>query len=554
MNEQNETSVPREEKAGEGTTSRHLPPESTRPSTPPESPTPTSFPPHPTPLPNPHPANPVSFLPHPKKAPVFDAFISYSHAADGTLAAALQQGLHRFAKPLFKLRAIRVFRDETTLAMTPRLWPEIEKALRSSRFFILMADPLSAQSEWVQKEVACWLDMGRADHMLIVWTGGEVAWNKAKKDFDWDRNTALPPTLAGVFKSEEPLYQDLRWAREEVQLSRKHPRFVTVLAKLSAAIRGRSLDEMFGDDVREQRRSRRFLKLGITILLLATAFAGWRWWGEMQARQEAQTQTKAAEKARDQSDGLINFMLFDLRDKLQPIGRLNVLDDVVKKAKEYLDSLSKELLTPSRLRQRAVMLQSLGDVLVAQGKLPEAMGFYQQILPISKGLVDQDKSNLDRLWDVSVGYKKVGDVLVAQGKLSEAFDVYQQSLAIAERLADQNKSNAGWQRDLSVNYNNVGNVLEAEGELPEAFEAYQRGLTIIKHVADQDKFNVGWQQDLAVSYRNVGRVLEAQGKTPEALDAYQQSLNIQITLASQDKSNAGWQRDLASSYEKVGTF
>jgi hypothetical protein len=201
---------------------------------------------------------------------VFDAFISYSHKADGKLAAALQQGLHRFARPLFKLRAIRVFRDETTLAMTPRLWPEIEKALRASRFFILMADPQSAESEWVQKEIACWLGMDRAENMLIIWTGGELVWNNARKDFDWDSTNSLPQTLAGVFKGDEPLYQDLRWAREEIQLSRKDSRFATVLAKLSAAIRGRSLDEIFGDDVREQRRSRTFLWAGITLLLLAT--------------------------------------------------------------------------------------------------------------------------------------------------------------------------------------------------------------------------------------------------------------------------------------------
>ena len=69
-----------------------------------------------------------------RRAVVFDAFVSYSHAADGQLAAALQHGLHRFAKPLFKMRAIRVFRDESTLAMTQQLWPEIERALRSSRF------------------------------------------------------------------------------------------------------------------------------------------------------------------------------------------------------------------------------------------------------------------------------------------------------------------------------------------------------------------------------------------------------------------------------------
>jgi hypothetical protein len=65
-------------------------------------------------------------------------------------------------------------------------------------------------------------------------------------------------------------------------------------------------------------------------------------------------------------------MLYDLRDKLGPIGRLNVLDDVAKKAKEYLDNLPKELVTASRLEQQASMLNNLGDVRVAQGKLQEA--------------------------------------------------------------------------------------------------------------------------------------------------------------------------------------
>jgi hypothetical protein len=66
---------------------------------------------------------------------VYDAFISYSHAADGKLAGALQKGLHKFAKPLLKMRAIHVFRDETTLDMTPKLWPEIEQALKPGSLF-----------------------------------------------------------------------------------------------------------------------------------------------------------------------------------------------------------------------------------------------------------------------------------------------------------------------------------------------------------------------------------------------------------------------------------
>jgi len=40
------------------------------------------------------------------------AFISYTHAADGKLAPALQSGLEKFAKPWYKTRTPNIFRDE----------------------------------------------------------------------------------------------------------------------------------------------------------------------------------------------------------------------------------------------------------------------------------------------------------------------------------------------------------------------------------------------------------------------------------------------------------
>ena len=83
---------------------------------------------------------------------IYKAFISYSHAADGRLAPALQTALHRFAKPWYRLRAVRVFRDKTPLAATPALWPSIEKALAQSDYVILLASPEAAASEWVQRE------------------------------------------------------------------------------------------------------------------------------------------------------------------------------------------------------------------------------------------------------------------------------------------------------------------------------------------------------------------------------------------------------------------
>ena len=79
----------------------------------------------------------------------YDAFISYSHAADGQLAPALQGALHRFAKPWHRRRALHVFRDQTSLGLTPELWPEIERALAASRYFLLLASPKAAASHWV---------------------------------------------------------------------------------------------------------------------------------------------------------------------------------------------------------------------------------------------------------------------------------------------------------------------------------------------------------------------------------------------------------------------
>jgi predicted negative regulator of RcsB-dependent stress response len=44
-------------------------------------------------------------------------------------------------------------------------------------------------------------------------------------------------------------------------------------------------------------------------------------------------------------------------------------------------------------------------------------------------------------------HDKVGDVLVAQGKLDEALKIYRDGLAITERLATLDRSNTQWQRD-----------------------------------------------------------------------------------------------------------
>ena len=72
---------------------------------------------------------------------IYDAFISYSHAKDKPVAAALQSVVQKLGKPWYRRRALRVFRDDTSLSATPSLWPSIEQALGQSRFLICSRRP-----------------------------------------------------------------------------------------------------------------------------------------------------------------------------------------------------------------------------------------------------------------------------------------------------------------------------------------------------------------------------------------------------------------------------
>ena len=179
----------------------------------------------------------------------YDGFISYSHAADGLLAPRLQAGLQRFAKPWWKRRALRLFRDESSLSANPHLWSSITEALDRSGWFVLLLSPAAAGSEWVSQEIEYWITNREAGRILPVVTDGEFGW--ADGDVVGD---AVPEALGGVF-AEEPRWVDLRWAKDEDQLDLQDPRFADAVADIGSAIRGVPKDELASEEVRQHRRT-----------------------------------------------------------------------------------------------------------------------------------------------------------------------------------------------------------------------------------------------------------------------------------------------------------
>jgi tetratricopeptide (TPR) repeat protein len=210
-------------------------------------------------------------------------------------------------------------------------------------------------------------------------------------------------------------------------------------------------------------------------------------------------QARAAEaqatRARGEAEKLIEFMTFDLRDKLGPIGKLSLLDDINRRVQAYYDSFAGEFETPEMLHRRGVALQNQGEILLARGDLTGALKSYRDSLAIAEKLA-KHPGNAGWQRDLSVSYGKLGDVQSAQGDLAGALKSYRDSLAIAEKLSKQDPGNAGWQSDLSRSYIRVGDVQRAQGDFDEALKSCKNGLAIAKKLSKQDPGNAGWQRYL----------------------------------------------------------
>ena len=206
----------------------------------------------------------------------YHAFISYSHAVDGELAPALQQGLQRFAKPWYRARALRVFRDEASLSANPGLLSSIEHALDNSLYFILLGSPAAASSPWVAREAARWHATKPIENLMIGLTEGEIVWDYDAGDFDWERQIALPETLRGAFR-EEPRFIDLRWAHASEHLSLSDARFRDAVAEFAAPLHGLPKDVLAGEEVRQHRRTVRTARaaaIALACLTLASIVFG----------------------------------------------------------------------------------------------------------------------------------------------------------------------------------------------------------------------------------------------------------------------------------------
>jgi tetratricopeptide (TPR) repeat protein len=484
----------------------------------------------------------------------YDAFISYSHSKDKPVAAALQSVLQRLGTPWYRRRALRIFRDDTSLSATPELWPSIEQALANSRYFIALASPQFAESIWCTKEVAYWLQNKSISTMLIVVTDGDLAWDSASSNFVWSDATPLPASLKGQFRSE-PKWIDFRPHRAAPNA--RDPQLVERGADLAAAIHGIPKDDLLSQEVLQQRRALRLAWSAATFLLLLAGFAVWQWRDATLARRIAETERDRAGRnyaIAQQASEEVAFKLVEDVSRV-PGGDPSVINAILETARSMMDQLAKADTDNVFLqRSRAGLFSQFTNVYLRVGDLEKARTAADESLSIISRLVKVRPSNEVWRGDEAISWEKVGDVRLASGDRDGARAAFDESLVIRRRLVADYPNSSWFKRDVAASLRILGQLHREAGDRERAGVAFEESLTITRVIAAAEPDNLNWQSAFGESLLAVAAMRSEGGDITGAVATLTESLAVFRRLTAANADNPVWRFSLALNLERLGNL
>jgi tetratricopeptide (TPR) repeat protein len=535
---------------------------------------------------------------------LYDAFISYSHAKDKPIASSLQSVIQTLGKPWYKRRALRIFRDDTSLSATPHLWPTIEIALSESRYLVLMASPEAARSQWVGKEVAYWLEHKSIDTLLIAVTDGELSWPPGASDFTWSDATPLPPALKGKFPAE-PKWVDLRPYREGA--SKRDRKFTELAANFAATIRGIPKEDLLSEEVRQQKRALTLAWSAVALLAVLGSVAFWQYVVALREKQIAVQQQQLAEQQRDRAektlhtatdsaDDLITDLAIKVRDV--PGVPLEVIQHILENGKGLLDNLMTFNQTSPAIQLIRITTGSELGLTLAQTNSPDGGPLVKQAYDSAKQLAQTNPDlpgmdyalgraaevmgQLTERTDAKAGYGyyteanqsygnclnknnkdasclnsefltlgRIGNMLYDAKQYDDAMSMYQKSFDLAQQYAKLVPPGPEVAAYLGGRYDHIGRIYFDNKDFDNAMAQFTKAQTTMEPWLNDAHTTVTFKVELANAYNSIANVLTAQASAARDRNKMQQAVaytekaeNIEMGLAAGDPSNTAYWSNL----------
>ena len=473
------------------------------------------------------------------------AFLSYSHK-DEAVASWLHPALESFQVPtsiagkvtengIVPKRLTPVFRDRHELAAAADLGDEIRQALACSRFLVVLCSPAAAQSKWTNAEIDAFKRARPDGCVIAAIVDGEPF---ASELPGREQEECFPPALRHRYdkrgrptaKRAEPLAADLREDRDGKRIG---------LLKIVAAMLGVGLDDLVQrDHLRRQRRLAVIAAVSLVGMIFTSSLAVFA----MEARNTATEQRRHAE-------GLVGFMLGDLRDKLEPLGRLDVLDSVGSRALEYYQRQDKSELSDEALAQRSKALTLMGEVAQARGDLDGALKRYQEALAGTAEAVRRYPDDSKRLFDHAQNVFWVGYIAYQRGQVAEASNRFNEYRRLANRMVALDPGNKDYRLEEIYANSNLGTLLMDERRYAQAARAFEAALRPAETLAATEPKNLDYQKQVSANLAWLADAHEYSGELDQALAERERQLRILESVGRLDPLD---QRDAMTAHYAMG--
>tara|TARA_R110000868_G_scaffold2384_5_gene17684 strand:+ start:50305 stop:52344 length:2040 start_codon:yes stop_codon:yes gene_type:complete len=426
----------------------------------------------------------------------YRAFISYSHE-DSRWARRIHHALEAYRVPGYLAgtqarggavprRLTPIFRDRDDLPAAGDLTASVRHALAGSSVLIVVCSPAAAASRWVNLEIEEFRRLNPQGEVLAAIVSGDPAAGET------GAAPCFPPTLlaqgeAGL--TVEPVGADFRSGGDGFRLG---------IVKLVAGMLGLRPDQLVQRDL--QRRQRRVTAITILALILTVVMAG--------LTLLATTARSEAERRRADAEDLIEFMLSDLRDKLEPVGRLDVLDAVGVKVVDYYATQPTRQLTADALGRRSRAFHLLGEIESSEGDLESASEHFRRAYEATGLALQSDTNNPDRIFEHAQSAFWVGYYAWRQGRLDQAEQDFLEYRVLAGRLTATDPDNLEWLAEAAYANTNLGVVYLQSARLTEARAAFLAAADLNGQLAARQEDVVQAQIDHANALAWVATVFE----------------------------------------------
>jgi hypothetical protein len=299
----------------------------------------------------------------------------------------------------------------------------------------------------------------------------------------------------------------------------------------------------------------------------------------------ARSAQQLAERQRADAEGLLTFMLGDFVDKLRPIGKLDLLDDVSGKAMTYLAKPEHVSDNNSMTVQKAKALHVITEVQLSRAKRKEALAAIQaanellkklpsdfaddryalkekgtnaflrgqyhnalnewreseqsmtEYLDYAKKYAALDPTDIDGWIQQSYAYTSLGSSALRRSQFSLAAAQFEESRLLKLKALEKRPKDNGLIVDLA---NSISWQAESRlklGQLDDAMALYKEEEKLLRPVHEG---NSTWTFRLTLSLMRQATVQWVTGKAADAFESLRQAEKFLQKIVVQEPGNARW--------------